>query len=141
MKKHPSKKKAFTFIEVLAALAIVAMALVALIRLQLVSIDITDKTDLANHAALLADEKISQFLTHNILEPGTTRGSTNYKEHDFHWQTEVSSVIPSEMDPDDMDRLHRLRVDVNWQQGRHKKYFNLTTYTLNHNTHEIKTRK
>ncbi len=154
----PSKTRAFTCIEVIAALAIIALALVALIRLQLISINLTDRTETTTRAVLLAEEKMAQLLAHPWPKLETNSGAEQRGARELHWQTEVTdldtqalSAITSDLvtssqtgirtysdlsslNRTDLAPLRRLRVIVNWYEHRHQKQIHLTNYAAHRNT-------
>ena len=67
--------KGFTFLEVLAALAIVAIALVALLHLHLISIRTTERNDIHTRAGFLAQQKIAELTAKEYPLIGTESGT------------------------------------------------------------------
>ena len=115
-------KKAFTLIEVLAALAIVSLAVVALIRLQLYSVRMVDHSESQTLAALLAREKTAQIQSCGFCEPGEKKGTDPQNPH-LKWKTTVSPAkLPDYPDyPDcpgnNLNKLRRIDVQVTWGEN------------------------
>jgi len=114
------KTTAFTLIEVLVALAVVALGFVALIRLHLISLNMADNANLTTQATLLADEKISQIQAHRFPQLGSTSGTAQKNNTEFHWHTSITNAR--------LPHLHHVNVDVTWKQGSHNKHISLATY-------------
>ena len=123
-----SQKYAFTLIEVIAALAIVAIALTSLIRLHLVSLKTVDYEQNFTRATLLAQEKIEEAAAQPITKIGSTQGSIQHNELDFHWQRKIANTQLNKLTKDDAADLRQVQVLVNWQQGRQNKTVQLTTF-------------
>ncbi|KPK76926.1 MAG: hypothetical protein AMJ79_04975 [Phycisphaerae bacterium SM23_30] len=148
----PSKYRAFTFIEVITALAIVAIALAVLIRLHIFSINLTDRAETTTQAVLLAEEKMTEMLAQPLPKLQTAGSSERRGNHHFHWQTEITDLVtptlvplPSDLinpaqagtqslrdltdfNQADLAPLRRIRIMVNWYEGRHQKQVSLTSY-------------
>jgi general secretion pathway protein I len=133
--------KAFTFIEVLAALAVVSIALAALMGLLLTSIKTTSQSEMTTQATLLAEEKIAQTLAEQPVKPGVTQGDEQINQQQFHWQCQIDDYQLPEINPNDTDKLHRIEVKVSWQQGSHTKNICLTTYKAMEKSSEYVSKK
>ena len=123
-----TSKSAFTFIEVLIALAIVAISLVALIRLHLISIRMTEVAEITSQAVLLANEKISETLAAGFPEEGTDSGIVENKALSLNWRTEVTDIEPLQSGELDIAGLRRILVDISWEQGIRRKHLQMSTY-------------
>ena len=149
------KPKAFTFIEVMVALTVVALALSALIRLQLISINLTERTEMTTQAVLLAEEKMAELMTGSLSAPGTTKGTVNRNGRDFFWQSEIQDLPPNlritlkpnltrmagstmkskpndtSLDSQDLPPLRRVEITVHWLDNQTKKQVQLFSYLSN----------
>ena len=121
-------KNAFTFIEVIVALAIVAIAITALLRLHLISINMTDRTNTRIQAVLLAQSKMDEVITDVSPYVGVTNGTIRQNQLDFNWQRSITELHLPQLDKNDFDTLRRVDVDVSWKHGNNNKHINLTTY-------------
>jgi len=130
-----SKNNAFTLIEVIAALAVVAIAMVALIRLHLISINMTDSTDVSTQAALLAQEKMTAALSDALSDRpiASQGGDIRQNNRQFNWQSQITDLHLPQLDGSDLTGLRRVRTDVSWKHGRHDKHVTLTTYVAKQN--------
>ena len=135
------RNKAFTFIEVLTALAVVSISLVALLSLLLTSIKATSQSELATQATLLAEEKIAQTIADQHITPGTTQGDSQINQQQFHWQRQIDDYHLPETNPNDIDNLNRIEVKVSWQQAGHTKNICLTTYKAKEKVREYASKK
>jgi len=123
-----TRTKAFTFAEVIVALAIASIALLALLRLHLISIRMTDVAEVTSQAVFLADEKIEESMACGYPEAGTKTGIVEKKGLAFNWQTEIMDVQPSQLEKAKIAGLRKILVDVNWKQGAAQKHLQMSTY-------------
>ena len=121
------KHKGFTFLEVLAALAIVAIALVALLRLHLISIRTTERNDIQTRAGFLAQQKLAELMAKEYPLLGTKSGTLTQDGINLHWQTNVRPFDLAGYKQDESSALRKVCVDVRWKNGRQDKYFSLAT--------------
>ena len=119
---------AFTFVEVIAALAIVSISLLALIKLHVVSISMADTAEITSQAVFLADEKIAETLALGYPKEGTYSGTVEKNALLMHWQTEVTELQLPQLDEVDITGLRRVFVDVSWEQGISRKHLQMSTY-------------
>ena len=122
-----SKHNGFTFLEVLAALAIVAIALVALLRLHLISIRSTQRSDTLTRAGLLAQEKMAQLVAGEYPPIGSQDGTVSQDGLDLSWQTAVRAFALPDYKLEAPSKLREVSVDVRWKNGGHDKHFRLAT--------------
>jgi type II secretion system protein I len=107
-----SKQQAFTFIEVMAALAVVSIALVALLRLQLGTIGMCDRSEAILQASQLAQCKLSEMQAQGFPALGTTTGVDKARGRPLTWRVSVS---PAQGQPD--VGLRTIAVQVVWDCG------------------------
>ncbi len=119
---------AFTFIEVIIALAIVSISLGALLRLHLISINMVDKAQVTSQAVLLADEKIAETLAAGYPEEGTNSGTVEKNGLTLSWQTEVTDLQLPQLDEKKITGLRKILVDVSWKRGIGRKQLQMSTY-------------
>lgn len=120
--------RAFTFIEVMAALAIVSISLLALLRLHLTSLTVVERAQLTSQAVLLANEKIEETLAQGYPQPSTKSGTAERGALSLRWRTQVTDLDIREWDEADINGLRKISVDVSWEQGRGRKSVQLSTY-------------
>ena len=118
---------AFTFIEVLAALAVVSISLLGLLRLHLISITMADSAQATSKAVFLAREKIAETLALGYPEIGIDTGVVENDTLDLQWRTEVSDFESPELVDADVAGLRRISVDVAWKQGVGRKHLQMST--------------
>ena len=119
---------AFTFVEVIIALAIVSISLLALIRLHILSIDMTDAARITSQAVLLAEEKIAESLACGYPEPASKSGTVKKKALSFNWQTEVTDLKLPQLGRANIGGLRKVSVDVSWKKGIGRKHLHMLTY-------------
>lgn len=135
----PGNAKAFTLIEVVAALAIVSIALLGLLQLHLISIRMADKAQTTVQAVLLAQEKMAEVLTSGFPPVGTRSGIVENDGARFTWRTEVTDASVSQGQPLGLrlDHLRRLSVDVACGDGPRERQIRLTTYVAEKKIREL----
>jgi len=119
---------AFTFIEVLIALAVVSIALLALLRFCLLSIKLADKAHITSQAVFLAEEKISQTLAVGYPKKGTDSGTVQNNGVLFNWQVEVAEAYLPGLDKPHIEGLRKISVDVSWKQTIGRNHLQMSTY-------------
>ena len=72
--KRGKRARAFTFVEVIVALAIASISLLTLLKLNLLSIRLVDRAQITTQAVLLADEKIAETLAVGYPDEGRESG-------------------------------------------------------------------
>jgi prepilin-type N-terminal cleavage/methylation domain-containing protein len=118
---------AFTFIEVIVALAIVSISLLGLLKLHLVSIGMADAAAMTAQAVFLAQEKIAETMALGYPQVGVDTGAAEYDTADFRWRTEVSDLQLPELAQAEVAGLRRISVDVTWKQGIRRKHLQMST--------------
>jgi type II secretion system protein I len=99
--------KAFTFIEVMVALAIVSISLLALLKLHLMSIKMLEKADATCQAVFLAEEKLAETLAQGFPKEGTASGELEKNGVLFSWRTEVAANSVGGLD---LPQLHKTKI-------------------------------
>lgn len=125
-----SRKKstlAFTFVEVVIALAIVSISLLSLIKLHIVNINMTDSAEMISQANFLAQEKIAEVLAAGIQIQGDNRGTFESNSLLFNWHTEIKDIYSPQLDSEKISGLKKISVDISWQQGVGKKHLRMST--------------
>ena len=118
---------AFTFIEVIAALAIVSISLLGLLELHLVSIGMADAAAMTAQAVFLAQGKIAETMALGYPQVGVDSGAAEYDRADFRWRTEVSDMQLPELAQAEVAGLRKVSVDVTWKQGIRRKHLQMST--------------
>ena len=118
---------AFTFMEVLASLAIVSIALVGLLRLHLTSITMADTAQATSQAVFLAREKIAETMAKGYPDIGVNTGVLENDTLEMRWRTEVSNFEPPELVEADVTGLREISVDITWRQGIGQKHLQMST--------------
>ena len=119
---------AFTFVEVMIALAIVSISLMALLRLHLISVHMVEKAQIMAQAIFLADEKIAEVLAADSPEEGIRSGAVEKNGLTMNWKTQVENLSLTELDAGDVAGLRKVLVDVSWNQGINPKHLRMSTY-------------
>jgi type II secretion system protein I len=122
------RTKAFTFIEVIVALAIVSISLLALLRLHLISIRMTETAEITSQAVFLAGEKIAEKLAMGYPEEESDSGTVEKNGLPLHWQTEITDLQLPLLDQANITGLRKVLVDVSWKQGTSHKHLQMSTY-------------
>jgi type II secretion system protein I len=135
-KKNSDKKvrgfvEAFTFIEVVIALAIVSISLLGLLRLHLLSISTADRAQITNRAVLVAQQKIAETLAQGYPQLGTDQGISESGTPQLHWKRRIRDVQLSQLSQAHFKGLREIRVDVGYKQGNQDKNLYLSTYIAN----------
>ena len=119
---------AFTFVEVMVALAIVSISLVTLIGLHLVSIRLVQTAEVTSEAVFLAQEKIAELLAQGYPAEGSDCGTVEKGPLCLYWQSEVSPLQLPELERAGVTGLRKISVDIGWKQGTRQKHLEMSTY-------------
>ena len=122
------KIRAFTFIEVIIALAVLSISLLGLIRLQLINIKMAQAAEITSQATLLAQQKIAEASAAPYPNQLSDRGTVKKNALSFNWQTQITDVHLPKLNDTRITGLKKISVDVNWQQGLGKKHLQMETY-------------
>ena len=125
---HKGRIGAFTFVEVLIALAIVSISLLALLRLHLTNASMIDHARIMSQAVFLADEKIAETLAAGFPEEGSRSGVVERNGLTMRWKTRVESAPPIPSDAEDVAGLRKVLVDVSWNRGVNTRHLRMSTY-------------
>lgn len=130
------RSKAFTFVEVLIALAVVSIALTGLLHMHLLSARTADTAQAMAQAVLLARAKMTEALCHESRQPGIHSGTTDINGSRFAWRTELTSVAAPQTRGLRRGALQQLNVNVTWRQGNGERRVQMTTYVADTTIHE-----
>jgi len=119
---------AFTFVEVIVALAIASISLLTLLKLNLLSIRLVDRAQITTQAVLLANEKISETLAGGYPDKASKSGTVEKNGLRLNWRAEVADLQLPQLDEAHVTGLRRIVVDVNWKQGATGKQLQMSTY-------------
>ena len=125
--------RAFTFVEIVIALAIVSISLLSLIRLHIINVNMTDSVETTSQAAFLAQEKIAEILATGFSAQGSDRGTFESNSLLFNWRTEVEDVHLPQLDSEKISGLKKVSVDIAWQRGTGKKHLRMSTLIADRN--------
>jgi type II secretion system protein I len=120
--------KAFTFIEVIVALAIVSISLLALLRLHLMSIKMAETAEITSQVVFLAGEKMAEKLATGYPNEESDSGTVEKNGLPLHWQTEITNLQLPLLDNANITGLRKVLVDVSWKQGTCQKHLQMSTY-------------
>lgn len=134
--RRPTTRSAFTFIEVLVALAIAAIGLLGLLRLHLISITSADAAQAMTQAVFVAQEKMAEISTHGYPEQGTKTGTTEQNGQRFAWRVEVTDARGQNIRNLTLRGLRQVQAFVTWQHGSGQKNVQMTTYVADSRIHE-----
>ncbi|HUU19395.1 MAG TPA: prepilin-type N-terminal cleavage/methylation domain-containing protein [Sedimentisphaerales bacterium] len=123
-----TQARAFTFVEVIVALAIVSISLLALLRLHIISIGMADTAEITSQAVFLANEKIAETLGAGFPKEGTNSGTVEKNALCLDWKTEVTDIRLSQLEKAGIAGLRNISVVVNWKQGLGNKHLQMSTY-------------
>jgi prepilin-type N-terminal cleavage/methylation domain-containing protein len=122
------RRKAFSFVEVIAALAIVSIALLGLLRLHLFSIRMADKAERTTQALLLAQEKIAERLAHGYPERGALSGTAERNSVAMRWRTQVTDLHLPLFGEATTTGMRTILADVTWTEGTGQEHVQLSTH-------------
>ena len=125
--------KAFTFMEVLIALAVVSTALIGLIRLHIISVNMAGYAELNCSAADLANSKITEIIAAGFPQLGSQSGTAEQHSIDMHWRSNVTDVNPGQIDSIPTGNLRKISVEVSYPRGRDIKTIHMSTLVANRN--------
>ncbi|MBN2133406.1 MAG: prepilin-type N-terminal cleavage/methylation domain-containing protein [Sedimentisphaerales bacterium] len=130
------RRKAFTFVEVIAALAVVSIALVGLLHMHLLSVKTANAAQSRTEAVLLARAKMTEALCWQSQEAPAESGTTDVNGSRYAWRTEITNVSVPQLQNLRGDALRQLRVSVTWQEGAGQKSVEMATYVADTAIHE-----
>ncbi len=131
-----TRTKAFTFIEVLMALAIASIALLGLLRLHLVSMATADAAQAMTQAVFLAQEKLAEASVSGYPKQGTSSGAVETDGLRFVWKTEIADVGSRAVGSLPLKGLREIRSAVTWQRGADQKSVQMNTYVADSKTND-----
>ena len=125
---HKERIGAFTFVEVLIALAIVSISLLALLRLSILSVRLVENAQTISQAVFLADEKIAETLATGFPEEGVRSGVVEKNGLTMKWETRIENLQSTQSDAGNVAGLRNILVDISWKQGLSSKHLRMSTY-------------
>lgn len=134
--RHTTNESAFTFIEVLVALAIAAIGLLGLLRLHLISVASAEAAQATTEAVFLAQEKLAEASAARYPTQGTKSGTAEQNGHHFAWRIEITEANSPNLRDLTVRGLCQIRAFVTWQHGAGQKSVQMTTYVANRRIHE-----
>ncbi|MBL7189570.1 MAG: prepilin-type N-terminal cleavage/methylation domain-containing protein [Phycisphaerae bacterium] len=122
------RSRAFTFVEVIVALAIASISLLTLLKLHLLSIKAVDRAQITTQAVLLANEKIAETLAAGYPDQASKSGTVEKNGLTLNWRAEVADLQLPQLDDLRITGLRRVVVDVNWRRGTTGRQLQMSTY-------------
>lgn len=122
------RKRAFTFLEVIVALAIVSISMLTLLKLHLISVRMTEAAEVTFQAVFVADEKIAEMLALGCPQEGANCGTVEKNGLKLNWQTEVTDLQLPQLQQAGIMGLREVLVDVSWEQAHSRKHLQMSTY-------------
>jgi prepilin-type N-terminal cleavage/methylation domain-containing protein len=120
--------KAFTLIEVLAALAIASIGLLGLLRLNLVGLATARAAAAQTAAVFLAQEKNAEAAAVGFPPLGSHSGSVEREGISFDWTTNVTEARVQLTGGRPLPGLRQIQTTISWPQGTGRKDVQMTTY-------------
>jgi type II secretion system protein I len=121
-------EQAFTFVEVVLALAIVSISMLTLLRLHLISIRTVQTAEASSQAVLLAQEKIAETLALGYPQLGSESGTVERNNVPLQWRTKVADLHQVGPENVPITGLREVSVDVGWKHGAGRKHVEMSTY-------------
>lgn len=131
-----TRSRAFTFIEVLVALAIASIALLGLLRLHLLSMATADAAQAMTQAVFVAQEQIAEASAGGFPKQGTATGSVERNGQQFTWRTEIKDIARSGHGDFTLNGLREVSAIVTWEQTSGEKTVKMTTLVADPRIHE-----
>jgi len=125
------RAKGFTFIEVLAALAIASIALLGLLKLHLLSMATADAAQELSQAVFVAQEQLAEASAPDYPRRGTTSGTIERNGLQFIWRTEITDATGHDMRSLALRGLRQIQTTVTWEREGDRKSTQMTTYVAN----------
>ena len=122
------RPRAFTLIEVMAALAIASIGLLGLLRLHLIGLATTQAAATQTAAVFLAQEKNAEAGAAGFPQLGSHSGSAERSGVLLEWTTSVTEARPQVAAGQTLSGLREIRTTVSWPQGSGRKDIQMTTY-------------
>jgi len=130
------KKKAvtaFTFVEVMLALAVISISLLSLLKLHLTAANIARRAEMTAQAVLLAQEKMAETLAVAYPKIGQGSGTVERNSMELTWRTEVANLQSAPLENVETEGLRQVSVEVTWQQAGGLKRLRMSTYVARRN--------
>ena len=120
------KKKGFTLLEVMVAMAIMAITLVALLDSESASISRACEAKFTTSASFLAQKKMAEIETLTAEDLSSDSGDFGDDYPGYSWELTIEN--PSfDSPPDVLDHLKQMDLTINWGEDEQYSY-NLIQY-------------
>lgn len=136
MHRLKTRSKAFTFIEVLVALAVASVGILGLLRLHLLSMTTADAAQATSQAVFVAQERIAEASIGGFPERGTDSGTIERNGRQFSWRTEVKDITRPGHGDFTLHGVREISAIVTWQQTSIEKTVKMTTLVADPRIHE-----
>lgn len=125
-----NKRKGFTLIEVLVALAITAISLAALLRLLVININTMDTASCLSRASIIGNAKLAEVISGGYPKTGYESGRIEYEDNNtvYSWQVNVAEEQVKELEKLNLHGLRKVIVRVIWNQGQKEKEVSMSTF-------------
>jgi len=134
--RRRTTRLAFTFIEVLVALAIAAIGLLGLLRLHLMSMASADAAQTMTQAVFVAQERLAETSADGYPQLGAKTGTAERNGQRFAWRVEVTEASSQEVRHLALKGLRQVQALVTWQYRGGQKSIQMTTYVADSRIHE-----
>lgn len=121
------QNRGFTLLEIVVSMGLIATALLAIFRLQAQSLDLQSEAQFITIAKHLAQDRISQIQSGEILAEGTSSGDFGDDFPYFSYREEITQVP-------DMEHLFRVRIRIGLEKQDLIKDLSVETYLYRHQT-------
>lgn len=120
-------QRAFTLLEVIAAIALLAIAFTVLMRVAGGSIRLSENAADHSEAALWARSLLDTAFTNEPVRPGSTSGRFDQR---FRWQLNVAPWRPGSTPAQAPLQLYQLDLEVSWGPAVHPQVAHFRTLRL-----------
>jgi len=127
-------KSAFTFIEVMVALAVASVWLLAILKLHLTSMRTAGTIEKRTEAVLLAEQVMAEKFSANGPLRSSDCGTAERDGTVFYWRSRTEDARLPLGKKACLSGLKKLVVTVDWGRGRAEKTFELTSYVARQKT-------
>jgi len=123
-----ARARAFTLVEVIAALAIASIALLGLLELHLTAVKLADTARTTALAVLVAQEKVAETTAGGWPPVGAKSGIAEMDGSQFTWRTDVTHADSLASCGLTRGALRQVCANVTWRDGTRPRTVQMTTY-------------